>query len=375
VPLLAAVSTACLVLVAPASAGTDSGLCSHTTSRGAISADFPLDACFDGSVLVVANRSEIPVIVAVLEGGGGVPRSEAATPTPPLASKIFQEAHSSHPGVLMPGYKARIPVGAGRFRARLEGTNFHRSYPLVRWLVETVPGISSYNSVLEASNELLELFDQHGACLARSGWAGDVACEALYQRNIAFALGRLGINVAGDLVGAVANLLGTAKWADDAVGDLADLVNGNRTIELGPAPAPPPPAPAAPVPAAPAAAPAAPAPAAPPPAQPPSGTTAPPRPATNDAQQGSRGANTFQNPVNASGQGPRIEPNMWVQVSCKLRPAQTIDSAYPDGYWYRIASAPWNNQYYAVANTFWNGDNPSTPREQWHNTDYSIPDC
>ena len=64
----------------------------------------------------------------------------------------------------------------------------------------------------------------------------------------------------------------------------------------------------------------------------------------------------------------------WVDVSCKLKPASTIGSAYPDGYWYRIASAPWNNQYYAVANTFWNGDIPGqTPYT--HNTDFAVPDC
>jgi lysophospholipase L1-like esterase len=96
-------------------------------------------------------------------------------------------------------------------------------------------------------------------------------------------------------------------------------------------------------------------------------------PRTYPEQQGSRGANTFTNPNNASGPGPRIEPMQWVDVACKVYAPQ-IQSANPDGYWYRIASAPWNGQYYAVANTFWNGDVPNQ-LPYTHNTDFAVPDC
>lgn len=34
----------------------------------------------------------------------------------------------------------------------------------------------------------------------------------------------------------------------------------------------------------------------------------------------------------------------------------TIASVNPDGYWYRIASSPWNNACYSPANTFMSGD-------------------
>lgn len=91
-------------------------------------------------------------------------------------------------------------------------------------------------------------------------------------------------------------------------------------------------------------------------------------------QQGSWGADTFSNPTNASGRGPRIQPMQWVEVSCKLKPAGIIDSTYPDGYWYRIQSPPWSGRYYAVANMFFNGDVPGhTPYT--HNTDFDVPDC
>lgn len=90
-------------------------------------------------------------------------------------------------------------------------------------------------------------------------------------------------------------------------------------------------------------------------------------------QQGTLGANTFTNPYNASGMGVKIPAMAWVAVSCKVH-APAIASANPDGYWYRIASAPWSNAYYAVANTFWNGDIPGQ-KPYTHNTDWAVPNC
>jgi hypothetical protein len=68
------------------------------------------------------------------------------------------------------------------------------------------------------------------------------------------------------------------------------------------------------------------------------GGTAPPTPTpvapprTWAEQQGSRGANTFTNPYNASGMGVKIAPYQWVEVSCKVYAPQ-IASANPDGCW------------------------------------------
>ena len=99
----------------------------------------------------------------------------------------------------------------------------------------------------------------------------------------------------------------------------------------------------------------------------------PPAPATTwQEQQGHHGVNTFTNPYNASGMGPRIDPAAWVAVSCKVYAPQIV-SANPDGYWYRIASAPWSNAYYSPANTFMNGDPWNGPYT--HNTDFTVPDC
>jgi hypothetical protein len=103
-------------------------------------------------------------------------------------------------------------------------------------------------------------------------------------------------------------------------------------------------------------------------------TTSPP--VTVQEQEGHNGANTFSNYSNASGEGTAIGPGQWVAVTCRVYDP-SITSASPDGYWYLIASSPWNNQYWAVANTFMNGDvwGCWTTSSCTHNTDFDVPTC
>ena len=107
---------------------------------------------------------------------------------------------------------------------------------------------------------------------------------------------------------------------------------------------------------------------------PPTGLTpTPTTPTYWTEQEGTHGAPTFQDPFNASGQGPTVPAMSFVQVVCRVYAPQII-SANPDGWWYKIASSPWNGAYYAVANTFWNGDIPGHP-PYTHNTDFSVAVC
>jgi hypothetical protein len=99
----------------------------------------------------------------------------------------------------------------------------------------------------------------------------------------------------------------------------------------------------------------------------------PPPPQTwSEQETPNHPVNTFTNYHNASGMGPAIVAGQWVQVSCKVFDP-TIVSVNPDGYWYRIASSPWNGSYYSPANTFMNGDPYGGPYT--HNTDFNVPNC
>lgn len=83
------------------------------------------------------------------------------------------------------------------------------------------------------------------------------------------------------------------------------------------------------------------------------------------------GAPTFLY-LDASGAGVPVAYGQIVQVSCKVY-STVVRSALPDGYWYRLVSMPWDNNYYAVANTFGNGDKMGGPYT--HNTDWKVPNC
>jgi surface antigen len=89
-------------------------------------------------------------------------------------------------------------------------------------------------------------------------------------------------------------------------------------------------------------------------------------------QEGHYGVNTFTDPYNASGMAARIAPAQVVQVSCRVYAPQ-IESANPDGWWYRIQSGPWSDAYYSPANTFMNGDPWNGPYT--HNTDWAVAVC
>jgi len=108
-------------------------------------------------------------------------------------------------------------------------------------------------------------------------------------------------------------------------------------------------------------------------AQPPPPPPPPPPPQTwSEQETPNHPVNTFTDYHNASGVGQPIAAGEWVQVSCKVYDP-TIASVNPDGYWYRIATSPWNNAYYSPANTFMNGDPYGGPYT--HNTDFNVPDC
>lgn len=89
-------------------------------------------------------------------------------------------------------------------------------------------------------------------------------------------------------------------------------------------------------------------------------------------QAGADGARTFTKPAGST-EGPRVSPNQHVLVACRVYDPEP-ESVLPDGYWYRLASRPWNSAYYAPANSFWNGDVPGR-KPYIHNTDFAVPAC
>lgn len=81
---------------------------------------------------------------------------------------------------------------------------------------------------------------------------------------------------------------------------------------------------------------------------------------------------TFRNPLVYGGLGPSVQPGQKVEVVCRyLQP--NADASVKPGWWYLIASQPWNRQYYTVANSYLNGDPVEGPHIA--NVDEGVPEC
>jgi tRNA A-37 threonylcarbamoyl transferase component Bud32 len=93
---------------------------------------------------------------------------------------------------------------------------------------------------------------------------------------------------------------------------------------------------------------------------------------TYPAQAPPTGATTFMNPFRENGRGPRVPFNARIEVICKVY-APSEPSVDP-GYWYLVATAPWNGRYYTPANSYLNGgDGPGGVPDP--DVDPTIPDC
>ncbi|MEU4807139.1 hypothetical protein [Actinosynnema sp. NPDC023587] len=78
-------------------------------------------------------------------------------------------------------------------------------------------------------------------------------------------------------------------------------------------------------------------------------------------EQASRSAaRTFRDPRAFKGAGPKLTPGQEIEVVCRFHDPDAPPSVQP-GWWYLIASAPWNRQYYSPANSYRNGDPPGGP--------------
>jgi surface antigen len=86
-------------------------------------------------------------------------------------------------------------------------------------------------------------------------------------------------------------------------------------------------------------------------------TTTPPPPTPTWGETAGGVAHTWTNYTNAGGsQGPSIGGGQTVQIACKLTGFKVADG---NTWWYRIASAPWNNAYYVSADAFYNNGQTS----------------
>lgn len=81
---------------------------------------------------------------------------------------------------------------------------------------------------------------------------------------------------------------------------------------------------------------------------------------------------TYRNPLALTGVGPKVQASQKIEVVCRFYDPNAQPSVQP-GWWYLIASSPWNRQYYTVANSYLNGDPPEGPAVT--TVDLEVPVC
>jgi surface antigen len=97
----------------------------------------------------------------------------------------------------------------------------------------------------------------------------------------------------------------------------------------------------------------------------------PPPPTWNETVGGN--TNTWTDYVSAGGtQGPTIPAFSTVAIACKVTGFRVADG---NTWWYRIASAPWSNQYYASADAFYNNGQTSGSLSGTPFVDPSVASC
>jgi hypothetical protein len=81
----------------------------------------------------------------------------------------------------------------------------------------------------------------------------------------------------------------------------------------------------------------------------------------------------YTDPSSGGGtKGPQINAGSTVQVSCYVI---GLPVANGNRYWYRIASAPWNNAFYTSADPYYNNGATSGPLKGTPYVDPAVPAC
>jgi surface antigen len=88
-------------------------------------------------------------------------------------------------------------------------------------------------------------------------------------------------------------------------------------------------------------------------------TTTPPPPPQTWGETAGGVAHTWTNYTNAGGtEGPSVAGGQTVQIACRLQGFRVADG---NTWWYRIAQAPWSDNYYVSADAFYNNGATSGP--------------
>jgi hypothetical protein len=365
----------CLLLsclwVTPASAhGPNGGLCRMDTSRGQVPSTYGIEGCVDSAGGLVVLRNDLHFSVRVTSSGTGSPSRVSVDAGPAALATRFVVRDGN---LLLPGDLYRIPIGAGAatITVRMSSAKAYTTYAMADALAKVMGEkafTKMYKSLTGMISELNDAVDHWYDCRSRhQSSAGKAACNVIYGRDVAFALGRGSVSalIKGSWA-AVFSGVDFARSVHAAVSDAGFAVHATGTLRIGAAAAPAPAADTTPVDNTPA-------PDAPSQASPAPVASVVNVPAGSYPETAGGVAHTRTDPSSAGGtQGPSISGGATVGIACKLQGFRVADG---NTWWYRIAASPWNSNYYVSADAFYNNGQTSGSLHGTPFVDPAVPDC
>lgn len=170
--------------------GPDPVSCRPNDRRVTVPADFALDACFDGTNLVILNRTTIPLFVEV-EGDLSVSGKTRIAVTSSWASTLFDPIDAR---LLAPDFKMLIRVGRGQGAVDLRADeDVVRRYGLATLAAGQLPSIAGLPEIIAAFlPELDSAYVDLTQCLeTRTTFFARENCRIGFTWDVGFAISRL----------------------------------------------------------------------------------------------------------------------------------------------------------------------------------------
>jgi uncharacterized membrane protein YgcG len=242
---LAAAAAVMLVTAALApeahAGGPDGTLCHMDPSRVSIPANFTVNACFDGSVLTLSNKTSVALLAYA---AGDVLHAQRNADSPDIAAALT--TWITDDDIIPPGSYLQLWLGPGttdiQMEVALDANSKYDLYELLLGYLPSWPGMvtTGYDAVANAVESISDAFALRKQCEVGANWLTDINCSvamaASIERISAGLLASLGLAVAKNLGLLTAGLINTAYYlfigSQEQQADLDAIANSTPTLHI-----------------------------------------------------------------------------------------------------------------------------------------------
>jgi hypothetical protein len=235
---IAAVLLAGAVIVAgtstaPASAAPAAELCSYDAARGPVPSDFAVEACVDGTSMVLRNDLDFPLVAQAGGTGARVDVRRAGGPSSTLV-RLVVDADVT----LLPGDVVRWPLTDGPAQVVLSTAEPRIASAMAESFRPVLPDTSSgamgaqvYHAAASLVQELAPMVEARAGCVEAKNWLQVAACDVTTASTVSGAVTEQleQAEVEAVLPLALDREL-WSRWAEDRAPDLGDA--GGRSAVL-----------------------------------------------------------------------------------------------------------------------------------------------